>query len=77
MLRRTHLDDYHCAHCQEPPEETIMHLLFYCPFAKDCWGVWDFQYADQLTIPQIFQEWKTLQNVSFALDIFFLICWAI
>jgi hypothetical protein len=47
-----------------------MHIIFYCPFAKDCWGVWNFQFAEQLSTPQIFQDWKTLQNVSFALDIF-------
>jgi hypothetical protein len=79
MLKRRwmHLEDYHCVFCQHPLEETLMHLLFFCMFAKDCWGTWNFQFAEQLSIPQIFHEWKLLQNVSFALDIFILISWAI
>jgi hypothetical protein len=75
--RRMHLEDYNCVLCQHPPEETLMHLLFFCPFAKDCWSTWNFQFAEQLSIPQNFHEWKLLQNVSFALDFFILICWAI
>ena len=75
--RRMHLDDYYCVLCQQPSEETIMHLLFYCPFSKDCWGLFNFQYADQLTIPEIFREWQILHNASFSLDIFILVCWAI
>lgn len=63
--------------CQQLSEETVMHLLFYGPFSKDCWGLLHFQFADHLTIPEIFQQWKILYNVSFALDIFILICWAI
>ena len=72
-----HLDDYHCVLCQQPPEETVMHLLFFCPFAKDCWGMLNFQFDDDLTIPQIFQAWMALLNVPFALDIFILLCWSI
>lgn len=29
------LECYQCVLCQNPPEESVMHLLFYCPFAKD------------------------------------------
>jgi len=39
LRRRMHLDDYHCVLCQQSSKETIMHLLFYCPFARDCWGI--------------------------------------
>ena len=59
------------------PTETVMHLLFYCPFAKDCWGILNFHFADNLSIPQIFQAWRTLLNVSFSFDIFKLLCWGI
>ena len=59
------------------PTETVMHLLFYCPFAKDSWGIMNFHFADNLSIPQIFQAWRTLLNVSFSLDIFILLCWGI
>jgi hypothetical protein len=42
MIRRRgmHIEEYHCVLCQQALEETIMHLLFYCPFAKDCWAWW-------------------------------------
>lgn len=55
------------------------HPLFYRPFPKDCWGLFDFQYTNtnQLRIPKIFREWQILQNTSFSLDIFILVCWAI
>jgi hypothetical protein len=58
-------------------EETMMHLLFYCPFSKDCWKLVNFQFADHLTVPQIFQAWKSLLKVEFALDLFVLFCWGI
>ena len=59
------------------PEYLIMHLLFYCPFAKKCWGPMNFRFADHLSIQQIFQAWKSLVKVEFSLDIFILLCWAI
>jgi len=62
MIRRRgmHLDDYQCVLCQQSIEETVMHLLFYCPFSKDCWNLVNFQFADHLSTPQIFQAWKSL-----------------
>jgi hypothetical protein len=79
MIRRRgmHLDDYQCVLCQNSTEETVMHLLFYCPFAKDCWSWMDFHFADHLSIQQIFLAWKSPLKVEFSLDIFILLCWAI
>jgi len=71
------LETYQCVLCQHPPEETVMHLLFYCPFAKDCWSTMGFTYANHLTIPQIFQAWKSKLQVEFSLDIFIIWCWVI
>ena len=75
LRRRMHLDDYHCVLCQQSSEETLMHLLFYCPFAKDCWGPGIFSLQNSSLRLRSFKI-GTLQNVSFALDIFILICWA-
>ena len=72
-----HLDDYQCVLCQQPPEETIMHRLFYCPFAKNCWGLMNFHFAHHLSIQKIFQAWKSLVKIEFSLDIFILLCWVI
>jgi hypothetical protein len=75
--RRMHLEDYSCVLCQQQNEETLMHLLFYCPFAKDCWGSLNFVYGDSMLITQIYEAWRALVNVPFALDIFILACWPI
>lgn len=79
MTRRRgmHLEDYKCVLCQLSVEETLMHLFFQCPFSKDCWRTLNFQFAGRLSILQIFQAWRLLQKVDFALDIFILACWAI
>jgi hypothetical protein len=77
MIRRRgmHLDDYQCVLCQLSTEETVMHLLFYCPFAKSCWNLLSFNFTDDLSIQQIFQAWKALMQTEFSLDIFILFCW--
>lgn len=72
-----HLDNYECVMCQQSTEETIMHLLFYSPFAKNCWGLMNFHFADHHSIQQIFQAWKAPMKVEFSVDIFILLCWAI
>jgi hypothetical protein len=79
MIRRRgmFLEEYSCVLCQLAVEETTMHLLFHCPFSKDCWKLVNFQYDDNLSIPQLFQAWKSLLNVDFALDLFILFCWGI
>jgi len=79
MIRRRgmHLDDYHCVLCQQSTEESTMHLLFYCPFAKDCWNLVNFQFTDHLSVLETFQAWNSLLKVKFSLDLFTLFCWGI
>jgi hypothetical protein len=79
MIRRRgmFLEDYHCVLCQQSIEETVMHLFFYCPFARDCWAIINFSFADHLSVSQIFQAWKRKLLVDFSLDIFIIWCWAI
>lgn len=40
MLRRRHYrvnnDDYNCLLCHNPPEESLLHLFFRCPFSVSC-----------------------------------------
>ena len=79
MIRRRgmHLDDYQCVLCQQSTEETVMHLLFCCPFAKNCWNLVNFHFGDRLSIQQIFQAWKSMLQIEFSLDIFIIFCWGI
>jgi hypothetical protein len=72
-----HLDDYQCVLCQLSTEQTVMHLLFYCPLAKNCWSIVNFSFANDLSVQQIFQAWKSLLQTEFSLDIFILFCWRI
>jgi hypothetical protein len=40
MLRRRNYSinsSYNCLICSSPPEETIEHMLFLCPFSRQCW----------------------------------------
>jgi len=72
------LEEYHYALCQQlSEEETLMHLLFYCPFSNACCEMLNFHFADNLSIVQIFQAWRAVVKVEFALDLFILVCWGI
>jgi hypothetical protein len=79
MIRRRGMDleDYNCVFCQHPPEETLMHLLFYCPYAKLCWNIVGFDFDDDLTTLQIFNLWGSRWKAPFSLDIFIIWCWGI
>jgi hypothetical protein len=40
MLRRRNYtinSSYNCLMCPSPPEETIEHMIFLCPFSRQCW----------------------------------------
>ena len=69
-----HLDDSQCVVCQQSADETAMHLLFYCSFAKECWNLVNFHFADHLSVLEIFQAWKSLMKEKFSLDLFILFC---
>ena len=54
MLHRWHLnieDSATCVMCTSGEEETIQHLFFDCPFAKECWAILHFQWDDSLLPP--------------------------
>lgn len=40
LLRRKNMDlqDYNCVLCNNAVEESLMHLMFLCPFAQTCWA---------------------------------------
>jgi hypothetical protein len=79
MIKRRgmNLDDSQCVLCQQSVYETVMHLIFYCPFAKECWNIANFRFADFLSVWEIFLTWKLLLKEKFSLDLFILFCWCI
>jgi hypothetical protein len=47
MLKRRHLvinSGFNCLMSANPPEETLEHLLFHCPFSNQCWASLNMQW---------------------------------
>jgi hypothetical protein len=42
------LQDYNCALCQDPVEESLSHLFVGCPFATSCWNWLQLEVDHQL-----------------------------
>ena len=63
-VRRRHivLDSYYCVLCQQSVEETLVHLFFGCPFARDCWSLLNLTVA-QGSLADILESFK-LQMIS-------------
>lgn len=68
MLHRRHLnvqDDVLCVMCDSREEETIDHLFFECPFAKECWAAIHFEWDDSLQLSDRFIQARTASNLPF------------
>jgi hypothetical protein len=63
--------------CDNPPEETLEHMLFQCPFSLSCWqslGVHFDPTGDRLHIAE---SWKNTWHKPFFMEIFLLASWNI
>lgn len=75
--KNMHLDDFNCELCNMRVEETSEHLFLHCPFAQDCWGMFNLAtdlYADLL---QNVNALKTQLDSRFFMETITLICWVI
>jgi hypothetical protein len=43
------LPDYNCVLCSLGVEESLIHLLFECPFSKCCWSLLNIQWDTSLS----------------------------
>jgi hypothetical protein len=80
MLRRRQFQlnsGYQCLLCQNPPEETIEHLLFTCDFSKSCWQTLGFQWADLPDRLLIIEEGKARWHGPLFMELFLLASWNI
>ena len=72
-----HLQNYNCATIQCPEEETLYHLFWTCPFARQCWDYICPNREVNLTMHEAFQDLKFKLNVPFFMEIIILASWAI
>lgn len=78
MLQRRHLnieDDNICVMCNRGEEETIDHLLFDCPFAKECWANIHFDWNDTLQLSDRLVHAGQVHNVPFFMEAALIAAW--
>jgi hypothetical protein len=80
MLRRRNLilrSGYQCLMCTHPPEETLEHMLFFCPFSMSCWSTINMLWTIQGDRLEIIKQGKITWNKKLFMEIFMLGAWNI
>ena len=79
ILRRRHvvLDSYNCMLCQQSVEETLIHLFFGCPFARDCWSLLNLTVQAQGSLADILESFKLQMISPFFMNSIILMGWTI
>ena len=57
--------EYQDVMCNRGEEETIDHLFFDCPFAKECWAIIHFDWNDTLQLSDRLVQAGQVHNVPF------------
>jgi hypothetical protein len=80
MLRRRHFNinfGYPCPMCDNPPEETLEHLIFSCPFSEECWQQIGMIWQNNWNRQQLIQRGKEQWNKPMFMEIFIVAAWNI
>ena len=81
MLKRRHFavagGNYTCMLCQNPPEETVEHLFFECPFAKQCWSKVGLTWPGGTNRLAILHGGRESWRRPLFMDIFLLAAWSL
>jgi hypothetical protein len=79
MLRRRNmqLDSYDCELCLLQKVESLRHLFYRCPFAKNCWAQIGVVVPTWLTLEGATKHIKRNLRVPFSMEIIILMCWCI
>jgi hypothetical protein len=80
MLRRRNYSinsSYNCLMCPSPPEETIEHMLFFCPFSRQCWARLQIQWPVTGDRLKIIEEQKQQWAQPMYMEIIMLGSWSI
>jgi hypothetical protein len=73
MLRRRNFilnSGYNCLLCDTPPEETIEHIFFHCPFSQECWSALNIIWPFGGTRLQIIEHGKTQWRDPLFMEVF-------
>jgi hypothetical protein len=76
-LKELNIPSYNCAKLQCSEEETLIHLLWECPFAMECWDYIFPQRTLHLSIMDAFYDVKNKLNVPFAMAIIIAAAWGL
>jgi hypothetical protein len=81
MLRRRHYtmvdNNYACMLCQNPPEETVEHLFFTCPFSQQCWARLGVSWPASGNRITLLHEGRDRWRRPLFMDVFMLAAWSI
>ena len=81
MLKRRGMklrdDVYACLLCDSPPEETVEHLFFHCPFSRACWMHLGIDWMRGGNRLQIVHEARARWTNPMFMDIFIVSAWSI
>jgi hypothetical protein len=72
-----YLKSYTCELCLLHREENMRHLLFKCPFAKNCWMQVGVIVPTWMRGDRATKYIKQRLRVPFAMEIIILMCWCI
>jgi hypothetical protein len=78
MLHRRHLniqDDSLCVMCDRDEEETIDHLFFECPFARECWVTIHFDWDVSVQLNDRLTEARLASHLPFFTEAALIAAW--
>lgn len=79
LLRRKnrHLDSYDCVLCTHSVEETLMHLMFECPFSASCWAYLRIHWNVALMPDAMLSQARRNFNSKIFREVLIVGCWTI
>jgi hypothetical protein len=79
LLRKknTHLGSYVCELCIYQRGESLRHLFYKCPFAKNCWRYIGVSVPSWLKPERATKRIKRSLNLPFAMEIITIMSWSI
>ena len=81
MFKRRHFtfvdNNYACMLCQNPPEETVEHLFFSCPFSQRCWARVGLFWPNVGNRVSLLHAGRNQWSQPLFVDIFLLAAWSI
>lgn len=81
MLKRRQFvladDDYSFMMCPTPPEETLVHLFYQCPFASTCWSALGISWPTHGNRFEIMHAGRRSWRLPMFMEVFVVAAWGI